>query len=219
MACDVCGQINSVPFGLLPGAKALCCRCGRDLEIFFDPITTRMQTLVLCALSMCFLIPGLLLPLLNIEKFGMAYKTGILLGDVDLWAGRQYFLAGLIAIFSVFFPLLKLGTILFLCTGGTRIRPTYRRYLHLFIELVGRWGTLDVLLLAVLVAVAKMKNILEISAGPGAIVFSLGVFLSLAASQCFSPRILWTNEAEAADAGTGTEAAAAAGAAEGGKRA
>lgn len=192
--CQVCGQMNSIPPGLPESAEAYCFRCGGNLEIFFDSRAAAIRTLVLCSLSLCFLIPGLFLPLLKIEKFGVAYETGVIMGVIDLMEGRQFFLALLIAVFSVLFPLLKSFCIFFLCTSGRHIRPAFRRYLHLFIEMVGRWGTLDVLLLAVLVAVAKLKNILAISAGPGAIVFSIGVLLNLAASQSFSPRILWERQ-------------------------
>lgn len=195
-ACGICGQINRVPVAVPAGAKALCCRCGHDLEIVFDVNIARRNTLVLCLLSLGFLLPGLLMPLLNVQKFGITYNTGVLAGIVDLAGDRQYFLAGLIAVFSVLLPLCKLGLIAFLCLDGSSLTSVRRRYLYSFIETVGRWGTLDVLLLAVLVAVAKMKNILDITAGPGAVVFSCAVFLSLAASQSFSPRILWSEDCQ-----------------------
>jgi len=191
IACQVCGQINSIP-DMVPEGSVVCChRCGGNLDVFFDPRAATLRTLVLCGLSLLFLVPGLYLPLLKIEKFGIVYETGIIMGVVDLVESGQWFLAGLIAVFSVIFPLLKSFCVFYLCVFGRRIRPSLRRYLHLFIEVVGRWGTLDVLLLAVLVAIAKMRNILMITSGPGAIVFSTGVFLNLAASQSFSPRILW----------------------------
>lgn len=194
IACQVCGQINAIPDTVPDGSDACCNRCGGNLDIFFDTRAATIRTLVLCGLSLLFLVPGLYLPLLTIEKFGIIYETGIIMGVVDLVESGQWFLAGLIAVFSVIFPLLKSFCIFFLCVFGRRIRPSFRRHLHLFIEVVGRWGTLDVLLLAVLVAIAKMRNILLISSGPGAIVFSTGVFLNLAASQSFSPRILWEPE-------------------------
>ena len=194
IACRVCGQINAIPDTLPDDSEACCNRCGGNLDVFFDPRAATVRTLVLCGLSLLFLVPGLYLPLLKIEKFGITYETGIIMGVVDLFESGQWFLAGLIAVFSVIFPLLKSFCIFFLCVFGRRIKPSLRRHLHLFIEVVGRWGTLDVLLLAVLVAVAKMRNILLITSGPGAIVFSTGVFLNLAASQSFSPRILWEAE-------------------------
>ncbi|HOT26748.1 MAG TPA: paraquat-inducible protein A [Candidatus Ozemobacteraceae bacterium] len=191
IACRVCGQINAIPASVPEGSEACCTRCGGNLDVFFDPRAATVRTLVLCGISLLFLVPGLYLPLLKIEKFGIVYETGIIMGVVDLVESGQWFLAGLIAVFSVIFPLLKSFCMFFLCVFGSRIRPSFRRHLHLFIEVVGRWGTLDVLLLAVLVAIAKMRNILLITSGPGAIVFSTGVFLNLAASQSFSPRILW----------------------------
>jgi len=66
--------------------------------------------------------------------------------------------------------------------------------MYYFIEIAGRWGTLDVLLLAILIAVVKLGDIVQIVPGSGAIFFATGVFLSLAASASFSPRILWNSQ-------------------------
>ena len=55
-------------------------------------------------------------------------------------------------------------------------------------------GMLDVLLVALLVAVLKLGDVVELSAGPAALAFSVCVLLNLAASASFDPHVLWESE-------------------------
>ncbi len=73
--------------------------------------------------------------------------------------------------------------------SSSRGRYTARTYR--VIEWAGRWGMLDVLLIALLVAWIKIGDLVEVSPGPGALTFTLCVLLSLLASAHFDPHALW----------------------------
>ena len=62
------------------------------------------------------------------------------------------------------------------------------------IEFIGRWGMVDVLLVAVLVAVVKLGDLVEVTPGPGVVVFGGVVILSLIASAMFDPHAIWEEE-------------------------
>jgi paraquat-inducible protein A len=62
------------------------------------------------------------------------------------------------------------------------------------VELVGRWGMLDVLLAAVLVAILKLGDLVTVEVGPGLFAFTACVGLSLLASAFFDPHALWETE-------------------------
>ena len=76
---------------------------------------------------------------------------------------------------------MKKGTL-----GDERRALTY----HL-VEWTGRWGMLDVLLVALLVAVLKLGELVQLSAGPAALAFTGCVLLNLLASASFDPHALW----------------------------
>ena len=81
-----------------------------------------------------------------------------------------------------------------LCSGRFSLRHHHRALTYHLIEWTGRWGMLDVLLVAVLVALVKLGDLMQISAGPGATAFATVVILSLLASACFDPHSLWSSD-------------------------
>ncbi|MBF0500520.1 MAG: paraquat-inducible protein A [Candidatus Riflebacteria bacterium] len=194
VGCLVCGQANRTPRHI-DGAEIACCfQCGSDLQLGEDLHSRKKTVILLCIASLLFLIPGLFLPLLKISKFGHVYVTGVVRGCAELFASGNIFLGTIVLICSIILPLLKITCMVFLCLFSDKFPPGLKAHLYLFIEICGRWGTLDVLLLAILVATVKLGEIVQIMAGSGAIVFSIGVFLSLTASAAFTPRILWKNQ-------------------------
>ena len=71
--------------------------------------------------------------------------------------------------------------------------------MHNLVAFLGRWGMVDVLLVAVLVAAVKLGDWAKVHAGSGVLVFCAVVILSLLAGLAFDPRVIWSEEdAEAA---------------------
>ena len=93
----------------------------------------------------------------------------------------------IVGLCSVVLPLGKLGALLVLSAGGLHLRHHHRALTYHLVEWTGRWGMLDVLLVAVLVAVLKLGDVVEVSAGPAALAFTSCVVLSLLASAFFDP--------------------------------
>ncbi len=63
-------------------------------------------------------------------------------------------------------------------------------------EWTGRWGMLDVLLVAILVAALKIGNVVSVTPGLGAVAFTGCVVLSLLATASFDPHQLWAAEGQ-----------------------
>jgi paraquat-inducible protein A len=93
------------------------------------------------------------------------------------------------------FPISKLLGLLVLTTRALPLATRHRALTYSIIHWTGRWGMLDVLLVAVLVAALKLGNSIEVSAGPAAVAFASCVILSLLAAASFDPYSLWENEA------------------------
>ena len=95
---------------------------------------------------------------------------------------------------SVVLPLGKLVILLVLSASGFRMRSEHRAISYRIVEWTGRWGMLDVLLVAVLVAAVKIGDFVVVTAGPAALAFTCCVVLSLAATASFDPHSLWQTE-------------------------
>lgn len=150
----------------------------------------RTLALVLAALALYPVAVGL--PVMTLTQLGHRHETGIIQGGIELMTGGNVAIGMLVIICSVVLPLGKLATLLVL-SGDAALHPARQVRLHRLIEFTGRWGMLDVLLVAVLVAAVKLGDIVAVSPGPGAVAFALCVGLSLAASASFEPHLLWSD--------------------------
>jgi len=172
------------------GNEAACVRCSTRLLDPRRPVdatpafATALAALILYPLAVS-------LPILSLQRFGQQTEASIWSGSVGLLAKGELFVGAVVLLCSVVLPILKLLSLLLLTGLGPRLARHQRvRTLHL-IELTGRWGMLDVLLIAVLVAWLKLGDLVRVTPGPGALAFTVCVLLSLAASAQFDARAIW----------------------------
>ena len=192
-ACRCCGLVQTVP-PVPPRMRACCVRCGTTLRKRLTTLRSNSRTAAI-ALAALILYPlAVTLPMIRVEKFGHHNEASILEGTATLLASG-HIVVGLIVLFcSIVLPLGKLATLLALSAGGLRLRNEHRALSYRIIEWTGRWGMLDVLLIAVLVAVIKLGDLLEVTAGPAALAFTCCVVLSLLATAAFDPHSLWQSQ-------------------------
>jgi len=154
------------------------------------------------ALAALVLYPlAILLPVLRIERFGHSRSASIWEGSVGLLQEGELVVGGVVLVCSVILPLAKLGALLAL-TGTSWLRRHHAARTYRLVEWTGRWGMLDVLLVAMLVAWIKVGELVRVEAQPAAALFALCVALSLLASAWFDPHSLWADE-PVEDAGGG----------------
>jgi paraquat-inducible protein A len=149
------------------------------------------------ALASLILYPlAVTLPVLKVQQMGHRTESSILEGIATLLADGQILVGLIVLVCSVIFPLTKLIALLMMSLGGARwlSRSHHKAWVYHLIEWTGRWGMLDVLLVAILVAALKLGNMVEVTAGPGALAFGACVVLSLIASAIFDPHSLWESE-------------------------
>lgn len=196
-ACPCCGLLQHVP-PALHDQRACCCRCGTSLRARGGIASTssRGRTAAV-ALAALILYPlAVSLPVLKVQQMGHRTESSILEGIATLLADGQILVGLIVLLCSVVFPLTKLIALLTMSLGGSRwlSRGHHKAWVYHLIEWTGRWGMLDVLLVAILVAALKLGNMVEVTAGPGALAFCACVVLSLIASACFDPHSLWESE-------------------------
>jgi paraquat-inducible protein A len=95
---------------------------------------------------------------------------------------------------SILVPLLKLMGLFFLVVIRGARWQSQRTWIYKTICQLGPWAMLDVFLLAILVALLRFGRFATVEAGPGVYAFASVVALTLLASACFDPRLIWQTE-------------------------
>ncbi len=190
-ACHCCGLVHRIP-ALPRRSAAVCTRCASEIPVEPHPRAgARASALALTALI---LYPiALFTPVMSIERLGHHAEASIWHGTVKLLAEGHLAVGLAILCFSILAPVAKLVAI-FLLTTGVSMRPHHRAATYRFVEWIGRWGMVDVMLVAVLVAIVKLGDLVEVTPGPGVGAFGGVVVLSMLASAAFDPHQIWHSE-------------------------
>ena len=186
-SCHCCGLVQIAP----DEVRGDCARCATQLGSWLGLGWHNQLAAAFAWAALALYVPAMWLPFLRIERLGQAHASN-LLGGVRSLLSEGHLLVGLIVLlFSVFLPVVKLGALLILTQARERLGERNRALVYRLVEHLGRWGMLDVLLVAVMVAFVKLGGLVEFSAGPGLVVFASFVLLSLCASATFDPFALW----------------------------
>lgn len=146
---------------------------------------------MLAASALAFYVPAMMLPLLRIERLGHMHEDSLLSGVITLWSEGYWLVGAVVFVFSVLLPPLKLVALLALSSRPAVSRHRQRALVYRLVERLGRWGMLDVLLVALLVAMVKLGDLVNIYPGQGLTAFIALVLLSLVAGLMFNPQLMW----------------------------
>jgi len=188
-ACRSCGLIQRVPRPA-PDDRAACSRCGRSLP---RPCDSRQASRRCAAAALGALLlywPAILLPFMEVEQLGRHHTASILSGTLDLMRSGSWFIGVVIFLFSIVLPLVKILLLLELSLFG-RLGKRHRAASFRLVETVGKWGMLDVMVLALLVMLIKLGSLVTFHIGPAVFAFTLCVVMSLVASMLFNPHAIW----------------------------
>ncbi len=191
--CTCCGLAQLVN-PVTRGMRACCVRCGCSMQRRSDALRSNSRTAALAVAAIVLYPVAISIPMLRIEQLGHRHEASILQGITTLFAEGQWLVGVIVLLCSVVFPLSKLFGLLVLTTSVLPLPKRHRAMTYTVIEWTGRWGMLDVLLVAVLVAVLKLGNSIEVNVGPAAIAFAACVLLSLLAAASFDPHSLWERD-------------------------
>jgi paraquat-inducible protein A len=150
----------------------------------------RQRTAAFASAALVLYPLGILLPVVELQRLGHVHQTSILGGISDLFSVGHWFLALVVFVCSVVIPVCKLAGLLVLANERFPVSTRSRDAVWRFLEITGRWGMLDVLLVAGLVAAVKLGDLVTIEPGPGVYAFGGTVVLSLLASACWDPTLV-----------------------------
>ncbi len=188
-ACHCCGLIHQVAL-LEWNQFAQCTRCGSVVDQFKSHKRSQGRAAASAVGAMLLFPAAVLLPILEIEKLGHHHRSSIFGGIVDLYQTGSFFVATIILLFSIVLPLLKILALIelsWLCSMQQRHRArTYR-----WMEQIGKWSMMDVMLLALLVMLIKLSGVVVFHFGPALVAFVLCVTMSMISAICFDPHAIW----------------------------
>jgi paraquat-inducible protein A len=194
-ACGTCGLVQRIA-EIPKDHRAICPRCkGVVARSPHNKLRNGNAWTAATALAALIVYPlAVLLPFLSIDRLGHHHAGSILESSMDLLVSGEIFIGLTVLLCSVVFPLAKLTGLLLISTSRGWMRREHLARTWHAVELVGRWGMLDVLLASVLVAMLKLGDLVTVEPGPGLFAFTACVGLSLLASAFFDPHALWENE-------------------------
>lgn len=153
-------------------------------------------TMALLITSFLLYIPANLMPIMITEALGSKITSTIMAGVILLWSEGSYPVALVIFIASIMVPSLKMMAIGWLCwdanSKGEAHHDSERMHkIYEVVEFVGRWSMIDVFVIAVLSALVRMGQLMNIYPATGALLFAIVVILTMFAAMTFDPRLTW----------------------------
>ena len=136
--------------------------------------------------SVCFaltglaaLVPSFVLPAMLVANALEGPRLfSVITGIRELWRNEHQFLAGLILVFSVCFPIIKLLISLLCASGATWMSRRARVVLVWLASWTAKYSMLDVLVVAVLVMTVKVGDYVHVEANQGIYLFCFAIVCS-----------------------------------------
>lgn len=184
LACDMTDEPHECP------------RCDAPLHRRKTNSLTRTWAYLLAALV--FYIPANLLPVMNTTMLGNGADSTIMSGVLEFWQHGAWDIALIIFIASIAVPGVKFVALSLLLITVQRDSDWARRErsrLFRFVELIGYWSMLDVLVVALVAALVKFQALGDIEPRLGILFFGMVVVFTMLSAMSFDPRLIWDNAA------------------------
>lgn len=178
----------------MSGEPHQCPRCDAPLHRYKPNSLARSWAFMLAALA--FYVPANLLPVMNTTMLGSGADSTIMSGVLEFWEHGAWDIALIIFIASIAVPGVKfvaLSLLLITVQRGSSWARKERSKLYRFVELIGYWSMLDVLVVALVAALVKFQALGDIEPRPGILFFGMVVVFTMLSAMSFDPRLIWEN--------------------------
>lgn len=121
---------------------------------------------------------GISIPVLQTEKlFFWEDSYSLITGVKNLFQEGDIFLGLLIFLFSIVFPISKLGTLFVI--WFKKLKKSNRDTILKWLDILARWSMLDVFVVAIMVVISKSGGLIDATPQTGIYVFAAAIFLSM----------------------------------------
>jgi uncharacterized paraquat-inducible protein A len=176
--CRRCGQTYLARKGKWLQACPRCAASPTPLRILFHD---NRVAAVMAVIALLVLVRGQTMPFISATNLGETNIYSLVGGIKDLYQLGYWFIASILLIFSVMFPIAKLTLILAATTSLVPFSPEARHRMHKFAVATGKYSLLDVLVAAVTIVVIRFGALAQVEAKPGTVVFCIAILLSILA--------------------------------------
>jgi paraquat-inducible protein A len=191
-ACHCCGLIHSIRT-LEPGERSVCTRCKSVIDQPRNNQRSQARTAAASLAALALFPAAVFLPILEIEKLGQHHQSSLIGGILELFRSGNLLVGTIILVFSIVFPLAKIIALIELSWLGA-LRQRHQAWTYRWMEQIGKWSMMDVMLLALLVMMIKLSDLVQFQFGPAVIAFAMCVAMSMIAAICFDPHAIWENK-------------------------
>ena len=178
VTCRRCGQTYLARPGRWLQACPRCAASPTPLRVLFHD---NRVAAVMAVIALLVLVRGQTMPFISATNLGQTNVYSLVGGIKDLYQLGYWFIASILLIFSVMFPIAKLTLIFLATTSLVPFSPQARHRMHRFAVATGKYSLLDVLVVAVSIVVIRFGALAQVSALPGTVVFCVAVILSILA--------------------------------------
>jgi len=187
IVCSGCGRLAPEEVAGTP-----CPRCRKRLHGRRPNAVAFAAALTSAALVLY--LPANLYPMATLPIGLKPSSYTVLEGVIDLVKAHLFGLGLLVFTASFAVPLLKLAS-LSLCVSsvltGSRRRLVLKTRLYRIVEEIGRWSMVDPFVIACFVPVMHYNGLIYGQANAAATAFTGVVVLTMIATRCFDPRLMW----------------------------
>lgn len=139
---------------------------------------TRITTPILVVLALILFAAGVFTPFFQVQKFWIfGDAVSVVSGLIDLLDAGEWFLFGIIFLFTLIFPTVKLIALGIVWWERERNDERADRILR-FVSHLSKWSMLDVFIVAILVVILKSASVARISVDLGVYLFTASVVLT-----------------------------------------
>ncbi|HEV8073675.1 MAG TPA: paraquat-inducible protein A [Opitutaceae bacterium] len=151
-----------------------------------DSKSSRIAVPILLVVAFALFGLGIFFPFFHVTKFWVfSDAISVVSGLFTLFQSHEYFLFGILTLFTLIFPCVKLG--LLAIVWAKRMHDLARvRRLHEWVEHLGKWSMLDVFVVAILIVAMKSANLADLHIGFGLYLFTFSVITTQLTSSWIS---------------------------------
>lgn len=167
-----------------------CPRCG--CTVHRRAATSVDTALAFSITGLLLYFPAMLFPLMTLETLGMSDSGSVLDTLICFYDNRYYFVAFVVLVSAVVFPLLLLSLV-FTVTMFARIGryPAFLTRLLRWYVFLEEWAMIEIFLLGIMITTMKMRHTAEIHFDPGFYCFVALVLTTMAIATVLDRERLW----------------------------
>lgn len=172
------------------GKKAYCPRC--NTPVYHRKTNSVSKVIAITLSGLLAYIPAVFLPLLTLDAMGMKQSGSIFDAFLSFYQQQYYFVAVMVFLTSIFFPLFKLSLLFSVALQiKLRIYSPSLPYLLRTAHHLDEWGMPEIYLIGVFISVIKISSLATIHYDLGFFCFLFLVLTTIASASALDSRTFW----------------------------